>query len=123
MDPDDIVEECPSHGLHGVGVAQGHEVSHLGEPIDDGQDDELATDPQKALHEVHGYVTPDMARHQQGLEKAGQMEMFRPVVLIDGAPPNEVADKVVCTAVVERSSQAVESLLCPFMLSLMGITE
>jgi hypothetical protein len=64
MELDDIVEECSSHGLRGAGMAQGHEVSHHGELIDDGQDDVLATDPQKTLHEVHGYVTPDMARHQ-----------------------------------------------------------
>ena len=64
MEPDDIVKERPGHGLRGVGMAQGHEVSHLGEPIDDGQNDRLVTHPRKALHEVHGYVTPDMTRHR-----------------------------------------------------------
>jgi hypothetical protein len=64
MEPDDVVKERPSHGLRGVGVTQGQEVSHLGEPIDDGQDDRLATNPRKAFHEIHGDVTPNMAWHR-----------------------------------------------------------
>lgn len=51
------------------------------------------------------------------------MEMFRLVALTDGAPPNKVTDKAVCAAVVERSTQPVESLLCPFMPSLMCVTQ
>ena len=39
MEPDDVIEECPGHELCGVGVAQGHKMSHLGEAVDDGQDD------------------------------------------------------------------------------------
>jgi len=39
MEPDDVIEERPGHGLCGVGVAQGHKMSHLGEAVDDGQDD------------------------------------------------------------------------------------
>jgi hypothetical protein len=39
MELDDVVEERPGHRLCVLGVAQGHEMSHLGEAVDDGQDD------------------------------------------------------------------------------------
>ena len=50
------------------------------------------------------------------------MEMFRLVALTNGATVNTVADKAVCAAVVEQSAQPVESLLCPFVPSFMGVT-
>jgi hypothetical protein len=39
MEPDDVVEESQRHRLCGLRVAEGHKVSHLGEAIDDCQDD------------------------------------------------------------------------------------
>jgi hypothetical protein len=39
MEPDDVVEESQRHKLRGLRVAEGHKVSHLGEAIDDCQDD------------------------------------------------------------------------------------
>jgi hypothetical protein len=51
------------------------------------------------------------------------MEMLRLVALTDGAAPDEVPDQLMEPAVVEGGTQTVESLLCTFMSSLMGITK
>jgi hypothetical protein len=58
MDPHDVVEEGSSDRFSGVGVDLCDEVSHLGEAVNDGEDDRFPTDTRKALHKVHGNVTP-----------------------------------------------------------------
>ena len=81
MKPDDVLEESSSHRLCGVGVTQGDEMSHLGEAVNDGQDDRLATDPREPFHEVHGDVAPNLRWHRQGLEKTSWVEMFGIIAL------------------------------------------
>jgi len=49
--------------------------------------------------------------------------MVRLVALTDGAPPNEVADQPMGTAVVEGSPQPMESFLDTLMAGLMSISE
>ena len=79
--PDDLVEEDPGDGHGGVGVADHDEVHVLGEPVDDGEDDQFPANVRETLDEVHGYIRPHRARNVEGLQKSGRVQVFRLVAL------------------------------------------
>ena len=57
MEAHNFIEEGASNRLHRVGVAKGAKMRHLGEPVDDGDDDRLFANTWKPLDKVHGGVT------------------------------------------------------------------
>ena len=104
-------------------MTQGDKRSHLGEAVNDGQDDRLPTNPREPFHKVHGDVAPNLRWHQQGLEKTSRVEMFSLIALTHSAAMNEGADQLMKPAVVEGRPQPVEGFLDTLMTSLMSITE
>jgi hypothetical protein len=72
----DLIEEDAGHRHRRVWATQGDEVGVLGEAVDDGEDEGLATHSREALNEVHGDVGPNGIRHRQWLEQAGGMQVF-----------------------------------------------
>ena len=104
-------------------MTQGDEMSHLGEAVNDGQDDRLATDPREPFHKVHGDVAPNLRWHRQGLEKTSWVEMFGIIALTHSAATNEGADQLMKPAVVEGRPQPVEGFWNTLMTSLMSIME
>jgi hypothetical protein len=111
---DDVVEEGLGDGERCVRVAQGNEVRHLGEPVDDGEDHRLAADLRKSLDEVHGNVTPDGLRDVQRLKKTGRVQVLCFVALAHPAAAHELAHHPGGLWIV-GGAQADERLLCSLM--------
>jgi hypothetical protein len=56
---DDAIEERLGDGQRGVGVTQENEVHHLGETVNDRENDGLTADLGKSFNEIRGDVAPD----------------------------------------------------------------
>jgi hypothetical protein len=122
VEANDGVEESVGDHRRGVQVYQWDEVSHLGEPVDHGEDHRVAVDTRQTLDEVHGWINPYCARQVQRLEQAGRLQLLCLVALTDVARLDEILDRSVhhrheevCTEVVHRF---LDSLVpCPMCAS------
>jgi hypothetical protein len=96
-------------------VPQGDEVSVLGEPVNDHQDDGLAVDARESFHEVHGHVGPDDGWHVEGLKKTRRVEILRLVVLTCCTHPYVVLDHHLRTGNMKVEVQPLQRLGHPLM--------
>jgi hypothetical protein len=91
MEFDNALKERLSNGERSVWVAQGNEVRHLGEAVDDREHNRLAADLGKSFNEIHGNVAPDRLRHIKGLEQTGGVQMISFIALAHRAAPDVLA--------------------------------
>jgi hypothetical protein len=108
---DHLGKESPGDRRCSVGVAEGDEMTVLGEAIHHREDDELVVHSGKALDEVHGDVRPDLGWHLQWLQQAGWLQRLRLVALACGACLDVVANDGAVVLDVEVGAQAMERLL------------
>jgi hypothetical protein len=104
----------------GVWMPQVYEVAVLGEPVDDRQDDRLAVDMGKSLHEVHGDISPCTGRHVKRVEQASGVEMLGLVAPASSTSSNEVLDHLLGTGDVEVEAQSLMHLDHAFMGCVVG---
>jgi hypothetical protein len=61
----DVNEERLGHGVDGVWMRQGDEVTIFAEAVNDGEDHRFAVHPRQSFHEIEANVGPDLGRYWQ----------------------------------------------------------
>lgn len=107
------------HGRCCVGVAQGNEVSMLGESIHHYQDDTLAIDMQQALNEVHGDVRLDLRWDLEGLEKASRVQHLCLVALARRTRVHDLTNEATVMVEDKVMAEVLQCLLNAFVTDIM----